>query len=317
MRGNTQQTLQTLHMPFPDAPKHVFTYTDPLGLPSDLTFRPGFCTTSITRERRHTVVTPSLHVTLEQWVSIVISVLTVASAWESFIGHYRSGFAVKMQYAPFLVMVVMAGAGITGLVVPVHAGTVLQVAGWLGLVAGAVGVVYHHYYGIVEKPAGYRWLLHHVMYHAPPLAPLILAALGALALLVGGASVGMSVPQGILVVCTVTILGAAVQSGISHYRGAYNNPLMYVPVTVPFVTVVALVWQALAPSALGARVAIAVLWITFVIGCVGFGMHLRGVDRQMGGLHIPVANLMQGPPVSAPLTFAGFAAAALAALYSR
>jgi hypothetical protein len=121
----------------------------------------------------------------------------------------------------------------------------------------------------------------------------------------------------VLVVCASTILGASVQAGVLHYRGAYNNVLMYVPVTIPLVAVAALAWQGFAPSGVSVRVAITTLWLTFVSGFVGFGMHLRGIDRQMGGFYIPSENLMQGPPVSAPLTFAGFAGAALVTLYLR
>jgi hypothetical protein len=161
------------------------------------------------------------------------------------------------------------------------------------------------------------------MYHAPPLAPLVLTALSALALIAGFLAsgrvyaFGVSIDTAVIVVCAITIVGASMQSGILHYRGAFNNALMYVPVTIPLAAVLALAWQAFAPSELGSRTAIVMLWLTFLGGFIGFGMHVRGIARQMGGLYIPSQNLMQGPPVSAPLTFTGFAGAALAVLYLR
>jgi hypothetical protein len=260
-------------------------------------------------------------VVLIRSLSVIVAALALCAMWEAFLGHYRSGFAVRMQYAPLLTAAILVGAGVMGAVVPARAGTVLQVAGWIGIVSGLIGVGYHHYYGIIEKAGGYKWLLHHLMYHAPPLAPLLLAALGALALLAGSVAngaarvLGLSVAMGVVAVCAVTILGAAVQSGILHFRGAFNNWLMYVPVTLPLAAVAALVWQALAPSALSTQAAIVASWLIFLSGFVGFGMHLRGIDRQMGGMYIARQNLMQGPPVTAPLTFSGFAAAALVVLY--
>jgi hypothetical protein len=43
-------------------------------------------------------------------------------------------------------------------------------------------------------------------------------------------------------------------------------------------------------------------------------MHLRGIDRQMGGLHLLQPNLLQGPPPLAPAVYAGFAVIGLLAL---
>ena len=51
------------------------------------------------------------------------------------------------------------------------------------------------------------------------------------------------------------------------------------------------------------------------IGFIGFGMHLRGLDRQMGGLYVAVFNLMQGPPQGAPGIFAASAGIGLVTIY--
>jgi hypothetical protein len=44
-------------------------------------------------------------------------------------------------------------------------------------------------------------------------------------------------------------------------------------------------------------------------------MHLRGLDRQMGGLHIWLFNLLQGPPIWAPTMFSAFAGVGLAVVH--
>jgi hypothetical protein len=257
---------------------------------------------------------------LIRWLGLVVVILAPMAGWEAFLGHYRSGFSLKAQYAPLGTAVVLVVAAVAALVSPGRASVILQIAGWAGVIAGIIGTGFHHYYGVVEKPGGYRWLLHQLMLHAPPLAPLSQAALGALLILAGrmagGATTAFGIPISALIieVCALTIVGAVAQSAILHYRGAYNNPLMYVPVTVPLLAAIALAWQGLAPSAFGERLAAFALWLTFVSGFVGLGMHIRGIDRQMGGFYMGMANLMQGPPLSAPLVFSGFAAAALAAL---
>jgi hypothetical protein len=43
-------------------------------------------------------------------------------------------------------------------------------------------------------------------------------------------------------------------------------------------------------------------------------MHLRGLDRQMGGLHVFLFNLLQGPPALAPAVYAALAAVGILAL---
>ena len=257
---------------------------------------------------------------LIRWLGVIVLVLAPTTAWEAFLGHYRSGFSLKAQYAPLVTALILSLAAAASLVFPGRSSLILQVAGWTGVVSGLIGTGFHHYYGITEKPGGYRWLLHQVMQHAPPLAPLSHAALGALMIIAGrmagGASTvtGLPVTTWIIVVCAVTIAGAAIQSAILHYRGAFNNLLMWVPVTIPVVAALVLGWHGVAPSASLGRIAAFTLWLTFISGFVGLGMHIRGIDRQMGGFYVGMANLMQGPPLSAPLVFSGFAAAALAAL---
>ena len=257
---------------------------------------------------------------LIQWFAVIVVILAPMTAWEAFLGHYRSGFTLKAQYAPLLTATLLTVAAVTSLLVPGRSGTLLQAAGWIGVATGLIGLGYHHYYGVVEKPGGYHWLLHQLMHHAPPLAPLSQTALGALIIfagrLINGASSAFGLPIRIWIVevCAVTILGAVAQSAILHYRGAYNNVLMYIPVTIPLAAAIALGWQGIAPSTLGGNIAVYALWLTFLSGFVGVGMHIRGIDRQMGGFYLWRANLMQGPPLSAPMVFSGFAGAALVVL---
>ncbi|HEY0970734.1 MAG TPA: hypothetical protein VGE02_07150 [Gemmatimonadales bacterium] len=257
-----------------------------------------------------------------RWMALVAALLTLLVMVESWIGHYRSGFPLRMQYAPLAAGSVLVVASVAAALAPdvVLVQLILRATGWLAVVAGVIGVGYHHRYGIAEKAGGYRWLLHYLMYGAPQLAPLALSVAGAVGIVASHALAhhatvaGIALPRALLALVSIALAGAIVQSGILHYRGAFNTPLMYAPLVLPPLAMVGAAWLAAAPGARVVGVTRAVLWATFLLGFVGLGMHLRGLDRQMGGLHVFLFNLLQGPPPLAPAVFTTLAAAGLLAL---
>jgi hypothetical protein len=258
-----------------------------------------------------------------QWIALVVVFLTLLILADAFAGHYRSGFGFRAQYAPFVSGGLLIIAAMTASIAPedAWANLALRSTGWLAIVAGAIGFGFHHYYGMAKKPGGYNWFLHYLMYGAPQLAPLALTATGVLALisargLTGQTSlIGLDVRSALFVVVAIAISGAILQSGILHYRGAFNNPAMYAPFAAPLLAVFASLWMVLSPSR-AASVALSILlWLTFLTGFVGIGMHLRGFGRQMGGLYVTVFNWLEGPPAFAPALFAGFAAIGLVTMY--
>lgn len=259
-----------------------------------------------------------------QWIALLAAVLTLFVLADAFAGHYRSNFAFRAQYAPFVTGGLLIASAVLAALMPeaVWANAALRIAAWLAIVSGVIGFGFHHYYGVMKKPGGYKWLMHYLMYGAPQLAPLALAATGALALiaargLMGEASLtGLSLRASALLLIAVALAGAILQAGILHYRGAFNNPAMYAPLTAPSLAAVACVWVALAPGSRAALIASTVLlWLTFLVGFVGLGMHLRGLGRQMGGLYVTVLNWLEGPPAWAPALFAGFAAVGLVTVH--
>ncbi|MCA1601975.1 MAG: hypothetical protein LC776_10165 [Acidobacteria bacterium] len=257
------------------------------------------------------------------WVALIAAALTLLLLADALAGHYRSGFAFRAQYAPFLSGGLLIVFTLIAIMMPnvAWANTALRGAGWVAVATGIIGFGFHHYYGIAKKPGGYRWLLHYLMYGVPQLAPLALAVTGVLSLiaargLAGETSIaGLNLRPALLVVIAVALAGAILQAGILHYRGAFNNAAMYAPMTVPLLAVISSLWVLVAPSP-AALIALAILlWLTLLTGFVGLGMHLRGFDRQMGGLYISLFNLLEGPPAWAPALFAGFAAVGLVAVY--
>jgi hypothetical protein len=256
-----------------------------------------------------------------QWIGLLTAVMTLLLLGDAFAGHYRSGFASRAQYAPFVSGGLLIKAAVIASVAPgvAWANLFLQVTGSLAIITGIVGFGFHHYYGIAKKPGGYRWLLHYLMYGAPQLAPLGLSLLGVFGLatargLAGKPEfAGLNIRTALLALASVGLVGAILQSAILHYRGAFNNVAMYAPLTVPVLTVVALVWTAFASTRLALASATVLLWPTFLVGFVGLGMHLRGFSRQMGGLYLGLFNWLEGPPAFAPGLFAGLAAVGLVA----
>jgi hypothetical protein len=257
-----------------------------------------------------------------RWLNVLAGGMALLVMVDAFVGHYRSGFAVRAQYAPFASGAVIVVAMGLAVIAPERVWVLqtLFVAGALGVVLGVIGAGFHHYYGIATKPGGYGWLLHHLMYHAPPLAPLALSAVGGLSMLAAEGLLGVDRLFGVrlrtlaLALVAAALAGAAVQATILHYRGAFNNPLMYAPLSTPLLAAAAVPWVIMTRGHVAVASVTTLLWATFLVGFVGLGMHLRGFDRMMGGLRVAVPNVLEGPAVTAPALFSGFALAGLVAV---
>jgi hypothetical protein len=257
-----------------------------------------------------------------QWLAVITVVVAFTAAVESWIGHVRSGFPRRVQYFAPLAGSALLVAAVDAALMPAWtpARWFLGGAGWLAVALGGLGTLFHYYYGIGNATGGRAWWRHHLLYAAPPLAPLTLSLAGALGVIATASLEGQSawgavaLDRLILLIVAIALGGVVVQTGILHYRGAFNTPVMYVPLTVPPASAICCAWSAVQPSAAIDATATLLLWITFFIGFVGLGMHLRGLDRQMGGLHVFGFNVLQGPPPLAPVAYSALAAAGLLAL---
>jgi hypothetical protein len=258
-----------------------------------------------------------------QWIALLTAALTLLLLADAFAGHHRSGFVSRSQYAPFISGSLLIASALAAVAKPEGAWSnlILRMAGWVAILSGAIGFGFHHYYGIAKKPGGYKWLLHYLMYGAPQLAPVALSITGALAIvaargLANERSVaGVSLKTALLTLVAVALAGSTLQAAILHYRGAFNNPLMFAPLTVPLFAIVMGIWMSIAPNDSMFLALAILLWLTFLIGFVGLGMHLRGLGRQMGGLYVTIFNWLEGPPTFAPALFTGFAGVGLITIY--
>jgi hypothetical protein len=107
-------------------------------------------------------------------------------------------------------------------------------------------------------------------------------------------------------------MGTVAEAGFLHFRGAFQDPAMYAPVTIPPLAALSIGAAALYPRA--GAVAQPLLKATAVLGIAGPIFHAYGIHRNMGGWHNWSQMILQGPPLPAPPAFLGIAAAGLGIL---
>jgi len=237
---------------------------------------------------------------------LALSVLT-----DSGVEHYRGSFQNRVMYVPLGVAALTLGAGVFGMAQPRlrrHAArdSIYAVAA----ATGAAGFLFHAY-NISKRPGGMSWL--NLFYAAPIGAPIALTLAG---LLGKGAEVarGHSIGRLAAAVSAVGLAGTAAEAALMHFRGAYHNPAMALPVSVPPVAATLLGAAVCAPGPRIGRLARWWLKFTALLGFAGVGFHAYGVSRNMGGWRNWSQNVLNGPPLPAPPSFTGLAIAGLAAL---
>jgi hypothetical protein len=114
---------------------------------------------------------------------------------------------------------------------------------------------------------------------------------------------------------TSSVLAGA-EVAYEHYRGSYGQQIMYTPVALGGAMTIAGIWGAFSRRA--ARTVLR--WtsaVTLLDGLIGFCFHVRGIQRKPGGWRLPVANIIMGPPIFAPLLFGVSAYLGLIASFLR
>lgn len=109
---------------------------------------------------------------------------------------------------------------------------------------------------------------------------------------------------------------AGLEVSYEHYRGSYSNPVMYTPVILSGALFISGVAGAVNRRA--ARTILPVVSAITLADClIGFGFHVRGIQRKPGGWRLPVFNIVMGPPIFAPLLFGTSAYLGLVASFLR
>ena len=191
----------------------------------------------------------------------------------------------------------------------------------LAALTGLVGTGFH-VYNVLKRPGALAW--QNLFYGAPlgaPAAILLSGLLGFYSERVRDADpkqsptvFGLPAGRTLAALTAVGLLGTSGEAGLLHLRGAYHNPFMYLPVTIPPAGAALMAETAFGPK--GKDRWFTRLWmrVTAALGFAGVGFHAYGVSRNMGGWRNWSQNVLNGPPLPAPPSFTGLALAALAAL---
>jgi hypothetical protein len=241
---------------------------------------------------------------------------------DSAVEHYRGSFHNPAMIAPLI------SSGLS-LAVSLH-GHIDQRAGAHGvrdaiyaiaILTGLTGTAFH-LYNVGKKPGGFRW--ENLFYRAPlgaPAALLLSGGTGFLAERVRDTPrgrtpriVGLPAGRTVAAAAAMGLLGTVTEAGLLHFRGAFNNPFMFAPVTLPPLSALCIANAAFGPRRRKRWLTRAVLRLTAWLGLAGVAFHVRGVHRQMGGWHNARQNVLNGPPIPAPPSFSGLALVGLAAL---
>ncbi len=249
------------------------------------------------------------------------AILAFSVLADSAIEHYRGSFQNRAMYAPLVASALSLAASLVAAREPRP-----QPKLWRDAIFGsatAIGLAGFgfHVYNILKRPGGPSWL--NFFYAAPIGAPGALAMAGLLGAaaqrtdkrLLKDWTKGSPLSPGRLValISAGGIAGAVGEAGLLHFRGAFQNPAMILPLTAPPVASALLGASAL--NRRGPR-RLARWWLklTALFGLIGAGFHAYGVSRNMGGWRNWSQNVLNGPPLPAPPSFAGAALAGLAAL---
>jgi len=111
---------------------------------------------------------------------------------------------------------------------------------------------------------------------------------------------GLPAGQALAALSGVGILGTVREAGMLHFRGAFQNPAMFLPVTVPPVASALLAGTVLGPARSDRWLARWWLRLTAFLGVAGVGFHAWGVQRMMGGWRNWSQNVPNGPSLPAP-----------------
>jgi hypothetical protein len=189
------------------------------------------------------------------------------------------------------------------------------------LASGAAGAGFH-LYNVMRRPGRFNWL--NLFYAAPLGAPAALSLAGLLGLAgqrlrarpaaAAPRLLGLSAGRLLSALTGIGLLGTSAEAGLLHFRGAFQNPFMWLPVSVPPVAALLMAGAAAGPARSKRRFTRAWLGLTGFLGIAGMGFHAYGVSRQMGGWRNTRQNLLSGPPLSAPPSFSALALAGYAAL---
>ena len=211
------------------------------------------------------------------------AILGASVLLDSAMEHLRGGFHNRAMYiAPSLAAISVAASLAEPGTGPRENGA--RAAHAASFVTGLLGLGFH-FYNITKRPGRISW--NNLFYAAPIGAPGALTVAGLLGLATEVIATRPDDSQrngrALAALTGLSLLGETAEVALLHFRGAFHNPAMFLPVTVPPAAALALLHLALRPAARKRRATRALLNSVSVLGLVGTGFHIYGVGRNMGG----------------------------------
>src|SRR5579885_898953 len=258
----------------------------------------------------------ALSATVARDVDRSAALLALLALADSGLEHYRGSFHNRVMYVPLGVAATTMVACLRDAASGSRRTQRSAAVPGLAITTGIVGTGFH-IYNIAKRPGGISWL--NLFYAAPLGAP---AALSLAGLLDGTARLlrrdrhafaGAPLARLLAGIVAAGLVGSSAEAGLLHFRGAYHNPAMVIPVIVPPAAAFLLARAAMCRRGRHAPARWMLLSLA-AIGLAGTGFHAYGVQRNMGGWRNLSQNLLNGPPLPAPPAFTALAIAGLAAL---
>ena len=273
------------------------------------------------RERPDVPSAKAAHVLAAQRMNRAAGMLAVSVLLDSALEHYRGSFHNRAMYTPLVSSTLALAASGHGSGDRRNAAHPLR-DGVYGLaLAVGVGGSLFHLYNVAKRPGGFSWL--NLFYGAPLGAPAALSIAGMLGLTAERVRdnpdaerpdvLGFPAGRAMAAVTAAGLMGTVAEVGLLHFRGAYHNPAMFLPVIVPPISAALLAEAAVGPRR-NRRFARWWLRATACLGIIGMGFHAFGVARNMGGWRNWSQNVLNGPPLPAPPSFTALSLSGLGAL---
>ncbi len=247
--------------------------------------------------------------------------LALSVLLDSALEHYRGSFKNPAMVTPLIVSALTLGVSAHGTADRRPAAhRMREIVYGAGALAGLAGFLFHSY-NVLKRPGRVAW--QNFFYGAPIGAPWAILLSG----LLGSAServrdnkpgrarvLGLRAGRAMAAVSGIGLLGTAGEAGLLHFRGAYHDPFMFAPVTIPPAGGLLLLREAARSGMRERRLARVGMRVVAALGLIGVGFHAFGVQRNMGGWRNWSQNILNGPPLPAPPSFTGLALAGLASL---
>jgi len=243
------------------------------------------------------------------------AILCLSVALDSGIEHYRGLFKDRAMFVgPTMAALGLAAATYIAFRPEGARDRAPRIALFTVGATGLIGLGFHTY-NLLKRPGELDAL--NLFYGAPLGAPAALTLAGLYGVIAGETLSGRDyvrtrLPKHTSGLIAFSLMGTIAEAGLLHFRGNFQNPVMYAPVTIPPLAALSIGAAMFTPRA--TVIAEPLLKATALLGIAGPMFHAYGIHRNMGGWRNWSQMILQGPPLPAPPAFLGIAVAGLGLL---